>query len=76
MKPHVFVKPRGALCPVQRPGEIRGAGGAGVSLTFAKTHVGIYLFFLYSTLQAQLLFLVNVKASEEVSQEHVTQRHD
>lgn len=30
-KPHVFVKPRGALRPVQRPGEIRGAGGAGVS---------------------------------------------
>lgn len=32
-KPHVFVKPRRVLRPVQRPSEIRGVGGAGVSLT-------------------------------------------
>lgn len=32
-KPHVFVQPRGALRPVQRPGEVRGAGGFGVSWT-------------------------------------------
>lgn len=55
-KPHVFVEPRGALCPVQRLGEIRGAGRVGVSSALVQ----VYLFSSSSFLLEWKDYVVNL----------------